>query len=107
MKKVSQQAQKRKLKLLQSQKISPRRITNIFSRLKCRFGECKSINTHKYQQFFNTTYFISKGDSLYFLNIHSKCMNPKSKLNNGLSDVICDKDLATENEISCETLRGS
>ena len=34
-------------------------------------------------------------------------MNPKSKLNNGLSDVICDKDLATKNEISCETLRGS
>ena len=34
-------------------------------------------------------------------------MNPKSKLNNGLSDNICDKDLATENEISCETLRGS
>ena len=30
-------------------------------------------------------------------------MNPKLKLNNGLSD----KDLATENEISCETLRGS
>ena len=34
-----------------------------------------------------------------FLNFHTKCMDPKSSLNNGLSDIICDKDLVVENEI--------
>ena len=35
-----------------------------------------------------------------FLNLHTKYMNPKPNLNNDLSDIICDKGLVVENEIS-------
>ena len=34
-----------------------------------------------------------------FLNLHTKCMDRKPNFNNDLSDIICDKDLAVENEI--------
>ena len=33
-----------------------------------------------------------------FLNLHTKCMDPKQNLND-LSDIVCDKYLAAENEI--------
>ena len=34
-----------------------------------------------------------------FLNLRTKCMDPKPNFNNGLSDIICDKDLVVENGI--------
>ena len=34
-----------------------------------------------------------------FLNLRTKCMDPKPNLNNDLTDIICDKDLIVENEI--------
>ena len=35
-----------------------------------------------------------------FLNLHTKCMDRKLNFDNNLSDIICDKDLVAENEIS-------
>ena len=34
-----------------------------------------------------------------FLDLRTKCMDPRPNLNNDLSDIICDKDLVVENEI--------
>ena len=34
-----------------------------------------------------------------FLNLRTKCMDPKPNFNNDLTDIICDKDLIIENEI--------
>ena len=34
-----------------------------------------------------------------FLNLHTKCIDPKLNLNNALSDIICDQDLLIENKI--------
>ena len=34
-----------------------------------------------------------------FLNLRTKCMDPKPNFNNDLTDIICDKDLIVENEI--------
>ena len=34
-----------------------------------------------------------------FLNLHTKCIDPKLNLNNALSDFICDQDLLIENKI--------
>ena len=34
-----------------------------------------------------------------FLNLRTKCMDPKPNFNNDLTDIICEKDLIVENEI--------
>ena len=34
-----------------------------------------------------------------FLNLQTKCPDPKTNVNNDLSDIICEKDLFVENEI--------
>ena len=34
-----------------------------------------------------------------FLNLHTKCIDPKLNLNNALSDITCDQDLLIENKI--------
>ena len=34
-----------------------------------------------------------------FLNLQTKCMDPKTNVNNDLPDIICEKDLFVENEI--------
>ena len=34
-----------------------------------------------------------------FLDLRTKCMDPRPNLNNDLSDIICDKDLVVENKI--------
>ena len=34
-----------------------------------------------------------------FLNLHTKCMDPKPNLNNDFSDISCDIGLVVENEI--------
>ena len=34
-----------------------------------------------------------------FLDLRTKCIDPRPNLNNDLSDTICDKDLVVENEI--------
>ena len=34
-----------------------------------------------------------------FLDLRTKCMDPRPNLDNDLSDIICDKDLVAENQI--------
>ena len=34
-----------------------------------------------------------------FLNLRTKCIDPKANFNNDPSDIICDKDLVVENKI--------
>ena len=88
--KASLQARKRKLKLFQNQKMLsilvksyqfclPSITTNIKDLLKPLTQQTREMND--------------------FLNLHTKCIDPKLNLNNALSDIICDQDLLIENKI--------